>query len=303
MSENQFFFLAALKHGRYRSVLCTAWCNMLFSAVVLILWNYFQRLTMSVRPHWSTVTSTTSSPSLCISLVVYQANPFVYIIKVLPGLVPLRLPFGNVMWSPALLWQWCQPWSYLCVCVTSVYIVLCCLCAWRRKLSLTYSLLSVTENLNFSPVYAWECYDCLLLRLKSMWQAWASLEVWLYLQGSSTLPFCPIFFSSTLCLAILTSLLSWLCAFSDLAPSQCKLAQIVENQSSGTGKTLFFFFFPSVLDVGYCLCCRGRIVGVRKMIFRMYVYVHTQVSFLITANIKWAHLHHVTPTLGTDSDI
>lgn len=129
------------------------------------------------------------------------------------------------------------------VCVwTSVYIVLCCLCAWRRKLSLTYSLLSVTENLNFSPVYAWECYDCLLLRLKSMWQAWASLEVWLYLQGSSTLPFCPIFFSSTLCLAILTSLLSWLCAFSDLAPSQCKLAQIVENQSSGTGKTLLFFF-------------------------------------------------------------
>lgn len=146
MTENQFFLLAALKHGRYRSVLCTAWCNMLFLAVVLILWNYFQRLTMSVRPHWSTVTSTTSSPSLCISLVVYQANPFVYIIKVLPGLVPLRLPFGNVMWSPALLWQWCQPWSYLCVCDICIHCAVLSLRLKKKTLIDIFSLVRDRES-------------------------------------------------------------------------------------------------------------------------------------------------------------
>lgn len=152
MSENQFFFLAALKHGRYRSVLCTAWCNMLFLAVVLILWNYFQRLTMSVRPHWSTVTSTTSSPSLCISLVVYQANPFVYIIKVLPGLVPLRLPFGNVMWSPALLWQWCQPWSYLCVC-EHLYTLCCAVSALEEENSHWHILSCPWQTISISHLF------------------------------------------------------------------------------------------------------------------------------------------------------
>lgn len=116
------------------------------------------------------------------------------------------------------------------------------LCAWRRKSILWFHF----SNAIFSFVCDWESCFChlfmpggvmnynWLLRVKLHDTAWASLEVQWCLQGSLTpslsVPF-PSLLPTILCFAILTSLLSWLCAFYDLAPSQGKLAQLVENQS------------------------------------------------------------------------
>lgn len=85
-----------------------------------------------------------------------------------------------------------------------------------------------------SPVCAWGClnYDW-LLRVKLCDVTWANLEVQWCLQGSLTLslsvpfPFC-FTYNSLLCNPDLSV---ELCASYDLAPSQSKLAQLVENQS------------------------------------------------------------------------
>lgn len=130
----------------------------------------------------------------------------------------------------------CSPasprWEHLCtVCLTGclkkkIHTVVLffqhhiLLCLWLGVLFL-------------SPVYAWGCYE-LWLVAKGKATAWSRLEVQWCLQGSLTPSLSvqfPCLLPTILCFATLTSLLSWLGASYDLAPSQDKLAQLVENQS------------------------------------------------------------------------
>lgn len=133
--------------------------------------------------------------------------------------------------------------------------------AWRRKFTLWFHF----SNAIFPFVCDWESgfchlvmlggvrnYDC-LLRLKLCDTAWASLEVQGCLQGSLTpslsVPFPSCFtYNSLLCDPDLSV---ELCASYDLAPSQGKLAQLVEKQPSEKEH-----FFSAVL-VSWLLLFKG----------------------------------------------